>query len=224
MALDQKRLADLLAVARSGSFGRAATARSLSQPALSTSIALLEKAVGGSVLICSRSGAKLTALGEILAQHARSLELLLMRAETEARLSRMDIDGPLTVGVSPVAAARLAPMAIVRMKKETPRICVSMIEGSDDDLIEGLRLGEIDLVVGPIGSARFYPDIEEKLLSQGPLTIIMRPDNPVACRSSVAFHDLVAVSLERYQSVFDASFAPSARVFSFAQAICGWTR
>jgi DNA-binding transcriptional LysR family regulator len=87
MSLDQKRLHNLLAVARTGSFGRAAAALGVSQPALSTSIALLEKTVGGAVLKRDRSGATLTPLGEILIQHARSLELLSTARQKRPRYS-----------------------------------------------------------------------------------------------------------------------------------------
>ena len=48
--LDPKRLLDLLAIARHGSYTHAASALGVSQPALSNSIAALEKALGVRVL------------------------------------------------------------------------------------------------------------------------------------------------------------------------------
>jgi molybdate transport repressor ModE-like protein len=187
MPLDQKRLRSLSAIARNGSFGEAARALGVSQPALSTSIALLEQTVGGAVLIRDRKGARLTPLGEILLQHARALEHLLDRAAAEARLFQADVRGPLVIGASPIAAASAVPKVILRMKKAMPRLAVSIIEGVDDDLIARLATGEIDFVVSPSSGGHLPPDIEEIPLIRGPTTVIMRPSNPLAGRRAVKF-------------------------------------
>ena len=191
MSLDQKRLQNLLAIARTGSFGRAAAALGVSQPALSTSIALLEEAVGGPVLTRDRSGAKLTGLGEILARHARSLELLFERAATQSQLFRADMRGPLIIGASPVAAAAIVPNAVLRLKRELPRLAVSIIEGVDDVMIARLVTGEIDLLISPLGGERLEAEIEETPLMQGPMTVIMRPSHPLARRRALAFDHLI---------------------------------
>ena len=54
--LDPKRLLDLLRIAEHGSYTRAAAAQGVSQPALSNSIAALEKALGVRVLERTRHG------------------------------------------------------------------------------------------------------------------------------------------------------------------------
>ena len=191
MSLDQKRLHNLLAIARTGSFGRAAASLGISQPALSISIALLEKAVGGAVLKREHSGATLTPLGEILIQHARSLELLLDRATKEASLFLADSCGPLLIGASPVAAASIVPKAILRMKKDLPGLAVSLIEGVDDAMIAKLTSGEIDLLVSPQGAAHSTAEIEETPLSRDRMTVIMRPGNPLARRRSLTFDHMM---------------------------------
>jgi LysR family transcriptional regulator, regulator for genes of the gallate degradation pathway len=190
MSIDQKRLQHLLAIARTGSFGRAATVLGISQPALSTSIVLLEKAAGGLVLTRDRSGAKLTGLGEILVGHARSLELLLGRAVTETKLFLDDVQGPLIIGASPVAAAAVVPEAILRLKNEMPRLAVSMLEGVDDLMIARLTAGEIDMLVSPLG-ARLPPEIDEEPLLRSAMTVIMRPRNPLARHRNLTFRHLM---------------------------------
>ena len=180
MSIDQKRLHHLLAIARTGSFGRAAATLGISQPALSTSIVLLERSAGAAVLARDRSGAKLTRLGEILVAHARSLELLLDRAATETKLFHDDVQGPLLIGASPVAAAALVPRAILRLKEEMPRLAISLFEGVDDVMIARLTAGELDVLVSPLGAARLPAEIDEKPLLRSPMTVIMRPTNPLA--------------------------------------------
>ncbi len=192
MTIDQKRLADLLSIARHGSFGRAASARNISQPALTASINLLEKTAGGRVLIRSRSGATLTPLGQILVEHAGALEALLARAKTDAQLGLVDRHGPVVVGASPVAAASIVPRAVLRLKERAPDASVSIIEGGDDDLIARLRQGELDLMVAPMGGDQGYDDVDEKALLRGPMTVIMRPSNPAARHRQVRFQQLIS--------------------------------
>ena len=191
MSIDQKRLQHLLAIARTGSFGRAAGVLGVSQPALSASIVLLEKTAGGVVLTRDRSGAKLTRLGEILVEHARSLELLLDRAATETKLFLDDVQGPLLIGASPVAAAAIVPEAILRLKDEMPRLAVSLFEGVDDLMIARLTAGEIDMLVSPLGGTRLPPEIEEKPLLRGAMTVIMRPRNSLARHRRLTLHHLM---------------------------------
>lgn len=191
MALDQKRLQHLLAIARTGSLGQAAASLGVSQPALSTSVALLEKAVGGVVLVRSRRGAKLTPLGEILLHHARAMELLLDRAGKETELFLADVRGPLVIGASPVAAASIVPATILHIERTLPRLAVTVLEGVDDDMIARLTTGEIDLLISPLGRGHLLPDIEETPLVSGPMTVIMRPSNPLARHRTLKFDQLM---------------------------------
>jgi LysR family transcriptional regulator of gallate degradation len=113
MELELKPLLNLLAIARNGSFSRAAASRNVSQPALSNSIAQLESRVGGRLLDRGRHGAQLTELGRALARHAEAIEAQLTRAADELACAQGAVAGPLVIGVTPVAAAHLcrAPCA-----------------------------------------------------------------------------------------------------------------
>jgi DNA-binding transcriptional LysR family regulator len=61
MPPDPKRLLELLQIAKHGSYTRAAAAQGISQPALSNSIAVLERSLGVRLLDRTRHGATLTA-------------------------------------------------------------------------------------------------------------------------------------------------------------------
>jgi DNA-binding transcriptional LysR family regulator len=190
MTIDQKRLHDLLAIARHGSFGRAAQALGVSQPALSTSIGLLENTVGGAVLVRDRKGARPTALGDILIQHARTLELLIERATAETKTFLSDVAGPLAIGASPVAAASIVPAAILRLRESLPRSAVTIVEGVDDNLIERLKSGEIDLMISPLSGVQLPPGIDETPLNHGQMTIVMRPSHALARKRHLTFEQL----------------------------------
>ena len=74
-SVDPKRLIELLRIADRGSFTRAAAALGVSQPALSNSVAVLEKMLGVRVFDRTRNGATLTEFGRLLAGHAAAIEL-----------------------------------------------------------------------------------------------------------------------------------------------------
>lgn len=189
--LDPRRLLDLLAVARHGSFSAAAEALGVSQPGLSQSIAQLERGLGVRVLERDRHGARLTEVGRALAVQARALDALLQRAKEVARLQALGIEGPLAVGITPITASSLVPRALARLLDETPQVAVSLVEGLDDELLAMLRARELDLVVSRLqpGAA----EVESEALLTADWALVARPDHPLARRRSIALPEITGV-------------------------------
>jgi molybdate transport repressor ModE-like protein len=188
--LDPKRLLDLLAIARHGSYTHAASALGVSQPALSNSIAALEKALGVRVLDRTRSGATLTDFGRLLANHAEALQSALSRASGDVALKKDGMEGSLVIGVSPVACVDIVPDAVALLKRTTPNVSVRIHELPDDQLLEQLQTGEIDLMISPTGFIADLPDIEREVLLRDTFVIIMRPQNPLAKRKALSLREL----------------------------------
>ena len=127
--IDPRQLANLLAVAQYGSFNRAAAARGLSQPALSGSIALLERRLGVTVLDRSRSGSTLNEFGRILVRRAQTVEATLLQASEEVELHKLGIEGPLRVGATPSLMLKFVPDITTQMLKESSNTAVRISEG-----------------------------------------------------------------------------------------------
>jgi DNA-binding transcriptional LysR family regulator len=194
MALEPKQLMHLSMIADHGSFSRAAAVLNISQPALSNSMAQLERSVGARVLERGRQGAKLTDVGTALVRHARALQSQLAHAAEEAHLKTLGGEGPLKIGVTPVTAANLVPQALGRLHRETPNISVSILEGILDEAMTALHSGEVDIVVGPVAVYPASRDVVEETLVNDPLGIVMRAQHPLAKRSSLSLRDLRDVS------------------------------
>jgi LysR family transcriptional regulator of gallate degradation len=190
MTVEPKRLLELLSIAASGSFTKAAAARGISQPALSNSMALLEKALGVRVLERSRSGAALTDYGRLLATHAQALTTLLARASEDVRLKKQGLEGLLAVGASPLACVELVPNAIAKISRASPNILVQIFERPDDQLMHGLRTGELDVVVSPAGPEADPADVAREMLLHDVPLVIVRPRNPLARRKSISLKEL----------------------------------
>lgn len=188
--LDPKRLIDLLRIAEHGSYTRAAAAQGVSQPALSNSIAALEKALGVPVLERSRHGATLTEFGRLLVTHAEAMQSVLARARSDVALKRRGMEGSLEVGVSPIACVAVVPDAVARFKRETPNATVQIHELPDEQLLALLHSGEIDVVVSPTGLLADTPLIARQTLLHDHFVAIMRPQNPLARRGPLSLAEL----------------------------------
>ncbi len=194
MALEPKQLMHLAMIAGHGSFSRAAAAMNISQPALSSSMAALERTIGARVLDRGRHGAKVTEIGSALVRHAHALQSQLAHAVEEAHLKKLGGEGPLKIGVTPATAANLVPQALGRLHRENPNISVSIQEGVLDEAMTALHIGEVDVVVGPIAIYPAARDLIEEPLVSDPLSVVMRAQHPLASLRSISLKNLRDVS------------------------------
>jgi len=189
--IDPRYLANLLSVAKHGSFNRAATARGISQPALSNSIAQLERRLGVQVLDRTRSGSQLNEFGEILVRTAQVIDAVMRQTIDEVRLKRMGVEGPLRVGVVPSLAIKFMPQVMAVLLKQHGALSITLVEGLDDHLLPALLTGELDLVLGPL--AGIFPasaQIIEDVLFEDPFSIGVGPRHPLRNRRSLTLSEL----------------------------------
>jgi len=191
MTIDARQLANLLAVAKHGSFNRAAAARGLSQPALSNSIRQLERRLGVNVLDRTSSGSTLTEFGVILIRQAQTVEALLLQAGEEVRLRKLGIDGPLRIGATPSLMLKFLPDVILRLLQKNPASAISLSEGLDDQLLPALRGGQLDLIIGPISdTGPVTGDLVEEPLFTDPFSIGVGAHHPLSRRRSLSLTEL----------------------------------
>lgn len=172
------QLRAFLALADAGSFVSAAQATALSEPALHRAVRDLEQ-LGATVLVERRGrGVTLTAAGRRLARGVR-----LAAGEIAAGIAgtRPGRAGPqrITVGAMPLSRAHLLPIAISGLVKAAPGATIDVVEGSWRELVEPLRDGVLDLMVGAL---REEPpaDLSQRPLLVDPLSVIARAGHPLA--------------------------------------------
>ena len=188
MAVEASQIANLLAIARHGSFTRAAAEKGMSQPALSNSIALLEQRLGVQVLERSRRGSTLTAFGEILVRRAEGVQSLLSDAEAEVRSHALGISGPLRIGATPSVLASLLPNALRLLDNGQTPLDLEIVDGLDGRLVPMLRSGKIDIIVGPVDEMLGgTDDVVEAVLFDDPFWLAAGPASP--------FYDAKSLSL-----------------------------
>jgi DNA-binding transcriptional LysR family regulator len=190
MRIDPRHLRYLRSVAESGSFGRAASLENISQPALSNKIALLEQQLGVRVLERGRHGASLNDYGNILIRYARALDALIQQAKDEVDLKKQGYEGPLVIGGTPITLIELAPRAVRRLAAGGHQIAISIVEEDDDDLVENLRVGKLDLVLSSGDPRREHPDLDHEVLLKIPIEAVVGANSPLSTRRVISLEQL----------------------------------
>lgn len=126
MKLQQLRA--LLAVLEAGSFGAAALNLGVAQSSLSYAVAELERELGVKLMQRGRFGAEPTSVGSKIAAHARGVVRLTEVIQQEADLSEGEMKGTLNVATFRSAAGKIIPKAIVRLRRDYPKVKVKLLE------------------------------------------------------------------------------------------------
>lgn len=190
-----EQLEYIAAVARLGSYRKAAQALHISQPALSESVRSLERELGVDLLERSRQGARLSGSGRDLLQHMLTVldavDRLRHAAGEEHQASRVVRIGTVNTATVPL----LAP-AMRQFRETHPGTQVEVVGGLHADIQRGLLEGSIDLgLVNCLEGDDMPPELETTPLLFGHAVVCLRPDSPLAGRSQVTVGDLRSAAL-----------------------------
>ena len=136
--MDFQPLRYFLAVARTGSFVRAADQLGIAQPSLSQQIKKLERELGISLFDRLGRSLKLTAYGESLLLSAERILREVEDARTAIEGLKAEDAGELKVGVIPTVLpyALVKPLAAFQLR--FPKVQITLREAMTDHLVEGL--------------------------------------------------------------------------------------
>jgi LysR family transcriptional regulator, regulator for genes of the gallate degradation pathway len=177
----------LIAVGDTGSYAGASVLTGLAQPSLHRAIADLSVALRRVLVERRGKGVALTEAGRRTLRRFR-----LARAELAAGLSEVAAlagreTGRITIGAMPLSRARLLPAAVTAFHRQHPEVDIRIIEGSYAEMIEPLRDGEIDLLIGALRDAAVDSDVVQQVLFEDRPVILGRAGHPLSvCAPDVA--------------------------------------
>lgn len=171
--IDPRALRTFHEVCRAGSITGAARALNISQPSVSSAIALLEARLGAVLFERTRAGIVLTPAGEALRVRAQMLDHLLRDAQAEVGAAQEGLNGPLRIGGTPGALVSLLPMAIARIEQSLPHLTLNVLERADRELTTMLREGDIELAFVTTAMDEPDEDIAERTLARDPFALIV---------------------------------------------------
>lgn len=182
-----RHLRTLLEVARQQSVGRAAKVLHVSQPAVTKTLRELESAIGATLVERDGRGIRLTQFGEVFLQHAGASLAAIQRGIDSVARARSNSGPPLRVGALPTVSARIMPRAIEKFLANKTGNPVKIVTGENVVLLEQLRLGQLDLVVGRLAAPELMTGLEFAHLYTEPVVFVTRRDHPLLAARGFAF-------------------------------------
>ncbi len=184
-----RRLQVFHAVAKYGSFTRAAEHLFMTQPAVTFQIKQLEEHFDTRLLERGHGKVSLTPAGEIVLAYAE--RILDLSDELESRVSELtdELAGALTIGTSTTIAAYWLPRLLESFKRKYPRVIPRVVVGNSQLTEDRVASREIDL--GLIEIVSDQPAIERRTAARDELLVICQPGHPLSKYASLTAEKLL---------------------------------
>ena len=184
--LDTK-LETLLVVAEEKSFSKAAAVLSLTQPAVSNHISLLEKELGVKIFFRNKGEVRITPEGEIIIKYARRIKSLYGRmfdkiSELERQTTR------LRVGITHTSESNEITEILAKFGAAYGNVSITIFTETIKNLYDMLENYEIDFAV--VEGRRMTGDLVYQMLDTDYLVCILSNNNPLSKKSMVSLSDL----------------------------------
>jgi DNA-binding transcriptional LysR family regulator len=186
------QLQALVAVNDAGSFAAAARTMHVSRAALHRAARSLERGAGAALFERTSFGVRPTRQAAEIARRIRlaSAEYVQAREEIGARAS--PIRGRTVIGAMALSRSWLVPRAVLAFTARWPDHEISILEGAYEVLLDALRHGRADILVGALRDPAPSNDLVQQRLFDDPLAIVARAAHPLARRRRAGASELAA--------------------------------
>jgi DNA-binding transcriptional LysR family regulator len=183
MSVELRHLRYFIALAEAKSFGRAAAALGIAQPALSQQIRRLESELDVVLFVRGNDGSHLTAAGEAFLPGATASIADAARAVASAQRAGRGDSGQLKVGFIGSSADNLIPIALRLFAQERPDVEISLVETDLAQLLGCFEREELDVafVRRPVDDPRLLTE----LVAVDDVVAVLPADHPLAARQSI---------------------------------------
>jgi DNA-binding transcriptional LysR family regulator len=195
MPLDIRQLRHVAAIGRHRSFARAAESLGISQPALSKSLAVIERALAVRLFERSPRGVTPTAFGEVLLSRAGPLFRGVSELTAEIRRLRGLETGSVSVGAGPFPFELSVAATGVAVVRHHPRLMVRLVHGDWESLTRDVLNGSLDLAVAELAAAEQEPRLVVEPLGAHPGVFYCRAGHPLLSLPARDFEDLAGYPL-----------------------------
>lgn len=173
-------------IARQKSLKRAAEILNLTQPAISKTLKELEEIAGVILLERSRGGVLMTIEGDVFLRYANSSLTAIDQAMTSVSAISKGEQGSVAIGALPSVAARMLPRAVQLFLRLAPNATPQIEDGPHGFLVDRLRAGKLDLVIGRLGKPDTMKGISFTQLYAEDVVVVCAPGHPLADATALA--------------------------------------
>ncbi|RQU94557.1 pca operon transcription factor PcaQ [Burkholderia cenocepacia] len=181
-----RHLQCFLAVAQLGGVQKAAESLSITQPAVSKTIAELEAILGVKLFERGRHGAQPTREAQLFMPHANACVLALRQGVGLLAREGGAAAATLEIGMLPTVAASLAPALMKVLTARWPRIVVRIATAANAELLERLKAGAIECAIGRLSEPERMIGLAFEQLYNEPLVAVVRAGHPLLASAAPA--------------------------------------
>lgn len=190
--LKLRHLEVFVEVARKKSVTKAASTLNLTQPAVSRTLRELEEVCGKTLVEKDGRGIRLTPHGQVFFDFAGH-SLAQARDGLDAmRNFDTDTGPPLTIGALPTVSATIVPEATARFRAAGLRAQLTIKTGENDVLLDQLRRGVLDLVVGRLPEPENMRGLTFDPLYREPVIAVVAADHALTRETGLTTQKLEA--------------------------------
>src|SRR5688572_19836402 len=176
--VELRHLRYFIAVAKHGSFNRAAQTLHLTQPALSRQVKDLEEELAAQLFVRGKNAVRLTKAGKVFYEEALEVvaraELAVQRVRGEPRME------VLRIGYAPSVTAGILPRALQRFHEEQPRVRIELADLFPQEMTRMAGNGELDIVITLEGPGAATPNFRWEELRRIHLVLVMPAKHDLA--------------------------------------------
>jgi len=180
----------LLAVVEHRNFSAASRSRQLAQPTIHRASRDLERLLDVPLFEKTSYGVVPTRDAERFARKIKLAFAEVAQARAEIGSLQGGESGRTVIGALPLARTFLLPSAVMQFSTEHPQHQVEIVEGTYNQLMHGLGIGEIDFVIGALRDSAAISDVVQEHLFDDPLSIILRADHSLLRKRRVTIATL----------------------------------
>lgn len=185
-----RHLQTFVEVARQKSVMKAAELLHVSQPAVTKTIRELEQALGVGVFEREGRGIRITRYGEVFLRHAGAALTALRQGLDSVSQEQFGDAPPIRIGALPTVSTRIMPRAMNLFLKENTWSRVKIVTGDNAVLLEQLRIGDLDLVVGRLAGAERMTGFSFEHLYSEQVVFAVRAGHPLLGMGKSLFAEL----------------------------------
>ncbi|WP_317928898.1 LysR family transcriptional regulator [Halioxenophilus sp. WMMB6] len=190
MDLSLSKLQQLITVARTGSFSKAAVELNISQPALSRSVAAIEDRYGFQIFNRVGHGVLLTAAGKQVVAQAQPLLQKLRLFDNTLRLFGTGATGTLSIGFAPLLASQTLAKFAADYFLGRSQVQLRAAVRPGESLVEALKNDEIELLFVPESFIEPDPELAMEPLGEIQPACVVRAGHPLTKLATPSLDDL----------------------------------
>jgi LysR family transcriptional regulator, transcriptional activator of the cysJI operon len=166
----EPRLRAFAALAREGTFSRAAASLYVTQPAVSKHVASLEAELGRQLVVRGRPATVLTPAGQTLADYVLRAEALLANARRALDAAADADSGTLAVAASGIPGTYLLPLVLARFHEQYPGVEIDFSLNTSGEALEIVRAHRVEVAV--VGGMAVPAELDAEPLAEDDVVLV----------------------------------------------------